>query len=162
MGCEDFVVRLSSKHAPQAVTRLLLASPHVRRDTSAPQLGDEEHLLREDRDHIIEIEVSGPLRARVSVRFAVCQSASVDAVFSDLVADLATRLAADVVIAEDVQPDDPALGWSFAPSEVGDLRRALAQCIPKKRQQWQVDFGTTEARVTCREAIEEFVVGKGP
>lgn len=163
MGCEDFVVRLSSSSTPTAVTSAVLAIPQVQPDTTFPSLPGESHLRWEDRAHIIEIEVAGTgARTTVSLRFAVCHPASIDGVFADLVVHLAAMLKADVLIAEDVEADDPGLGWSFSPSQSSDLRRALVQCIPKKRLLWQAEFGNAEARVSCREAINRFVIGSTP
>jgi hypothetical protein len=78
---------------------------------------------------------AGP-RTTVSLRFAVCHPTSIDDVFTTLVVDLANAPKADIVIAEDVEPDDPGLGWSFSPSRLPDVRKSLLQCIPKKRGTW--------------------------
>lgn len=159
MGCEDFVVSLSSSSTLTAVMRAVLALPEVHPDATCTSLPGESHLRWEDREHIIEIEVAAAARTTMSLRFAVCHPNSIDDVFADLVVHLAAKLKADVLIAEDVQPDDPGLGWAFSPSQPTDLRRALVQCIPKKRLLWRAEFGNAEARVSCREAIDRFVIG---
>lgn len=158
MGCEDFVVRLSSALTPEAAAHALLAIAEIHSDTF-PTVAGLSHYRYDDPDHIIELELLGGPRSTVSLRFSVCQPATIDDVFAALVVDLATKLTADILIAEDVEPDDPSLGWSFSPTQLGSFRKSLAQCIPKKRRQWQVDFGTVVARVSCREAIDRFVIG---
>ena len=160
MGAEDFVVRLSSGSTPPDVTKVLLAIPQVHPDATFPSMRGESHFRYEDPEHIIEIELAeaGP-RTTVSLRFAVCHPTSIDDVFTTLVVDLVNALSADIVIAEDVEPDDPGLGWSFSPSQLTDLRKSLLQCIPKKRSLWQTEFGRAEARVSCKEAIDRFVIG---
>lgn len=160
MGCEDFVVRLSSEFTRETVTEVLLRMPHIHPDTAFPRMPDEAHFSYEDEQHIIEIEVAeGRLRTTISVRFAVCHPPTIDSVFAALVADLAAAVNADTLIAEDVAPDDPTLGWSFSQSQSANLHKALVQCIPKKRHLWQVEFGTVQARASCREAIDRFVIG---
>jgi hypothetical protein len=160
MGCEDFVVRLSSRSTAEDAVQTLLASPGVRFDESTPKLPGESHLCYEDPAHIIEIEVAtAGIHSVVSIRFALCHPSTIDGVFAVFVSDVAGSLDAHVVVAEDVEPDDSELGWSFSPAQLGNLRRSLMQCIPKKRKLWQAEFGLTQARVSCREAIQRFVMG---
>ncbi|WP_437755252.1 hypothetical protein [Sorangium sp. So ce1389] len=160
MGCEDFVVRLSSGSTRQAAVQALLAIRGTRPDAVVPALPAESHFRYEDPDHIIEIEVAErEPGTTLSLRFALCHPSSIDDVFIALVGDVAIALSADIVIAEDVEPDEPGLGWSFPPARVADLRKALGQCIPKKRKLWREEFGFALARASCRDAIERFVIG---
>ncbi|MGK3969878.1 hypothetical protein WMF38_32140 [Sorangium sp. So ce118] len=160
MGCEDFVVRLSSDSTRQAAAQVLLAIRGTCPDTVVPVLPAEFNFRYEDSEHIIEIEVAErEPGATLSLRFALCHPSSIDDVFIGLVVDVAIALSADVVIAEDVEPDEPGLGWSFPLARVADLRKALAQCIPKKRKLWREEFGFALARASCRDAIERFVIG---
>jgi|SRR5688572_30582071 len=158
MGCEDFLVRLLPSASQEQVISLLLRDQRISHDASIPGGPGESHFRYEDPDHIIEVEVAGVPRTQVSLRFAVCQSVNIDHVFTDLVVELAKMLTADTMIAEDVQRDDPRLGGSFGPTEERELRDSLLQCIPKKRLLWQADVGTAQARVSCKGAIERFVI----
>ena len=159
MGCEDFIVRLSSGCAPEAVAKVLLAIPQIHSDGTMPSVLGELQFRYEDSEHIIEIEVAGAgPGSTVSLRFAVCHPLTIDEVFAALSANVATALKANIVIAEDVEPDDPGLGWSFSLAQLADFRRCVAQCIPKKRRLWQIEFGTAQARVSCREALDRFVI----
>ncbi|WP_433936321.1 hypothetical protein AB3662_16675 [Sorangium cellulosum] len=160
MGCEDFLVRLSSDSTPQAAAHVLVGIPGICPDALVPALPTEVHFRYEDSEHIIEIEVAGagPCTT-LSLRFALCHPSSIDDVFAALVVDLVVALGADIIIAEDIDPDEPGLGLSFSSAQVADLRKALAQCIPKKRNLWREEFGSTLARASCRDALERFVIG---
>ena len=95
----------------------------------------------------------------LSLRFALCHPSSVDNVFIALLVGVAIPLSADILIAEDVESDEPGLGWSFPLARVADLRKALAQRCRKKRKLWREEFGFALARASCRDAIERFVFG---
>jgi hypothetical protein len=159
MGCEDFVVRLSSDFSPQHVAKVLLANKNIRHDMAFSSLPGETHFCYEDTEHFIELELACAGRTKVSLRFAVCHPTSIDGVVAALVVELASTLRADTLIAEDLEPDDSGLGMSFGPSQLEELRDSIIQCIPKKRHLWQVEFGTNKARLSCREALEVFVIG---
>lgn len=144
---------------PEVAGSALLAVPGVRLDTCAPSLPGECHMRFESSEHIIEIEVAGSSQSTISVRFAVCQTASIDDVFADLVAHLARVLDASVHIAEEVEPSAQDVG-TLSPSAGVEFRRALKTSIEMKRRLWRAEFGNQVARVTCREAVDRFVIGQ--
>jgi hypothetical protein len=85
----------------------------------------------------------------------VCHPPSIDRVFAQFVVDAARNLDAVVTIAEDL----PAgIDRVFPPAQLGHVPSAIMRCIPKKRAIWQQEFGVTQARVSCDEAIEKFVI----
>jgi len=160
MGCEDFMVRLSSESGFEAAVEVLRAFSEIQSDSMVSSLPDESHFRYSDPGHIIEIEVAhAGSRTSVTVHFAACHPSTIDSVFAKLVVDLVTKLNAEGVIAEDVEPDDAGLSGPFSTARLEDLRAALMECIPKKRRLWQIDFGSASARVSCKEAIDRFVIG---
>lgn len=155
MGIEDFSVKLSagtrrSHDIAAAIEQdLRLPSKH----DVAP---DGALLLRyEGENHIVEMAV---FDGQIGIRVALCQPPSVDVTFADLVIRVARRLGASVAILEDEEADDPTLGWDFSADELDSVREAILQRIPKKRLLWQTAFGDEPAKLTCKEALEQYIL----
>ena len=135
MGAEDFRVYLTTPRPVDDAVSLISSLPFVKRARVALALPGEHHFTREDPAHILEIEAAPTQTGTtVSVRFALCHPPSVDRVFGQFVTELAAQLGADVTIAEDVEADDPGLGWSFRQPELASAMDAVLQRIPKKRR----------------------------
>src|SRR6478735_204361 len=79
---------------------------------------------------------------------------------SELVLRVAAEVTGTVIIAEDIDPADSLISTAFEPPNWNGLAIAILQCIGKKRLLWQADFGPGTARLSCREAIEHFVIAK--
>jgi hypothetical protein len=160
MGAEDFRVRAKSSFSRLNVDGIL-ARLGFRVDTSHRAAENEEFWRHEGAEYIIECETAaGPSGASIALRFAICQGPTVDGIFSDLVLRVVSEVEGTVIIAEDIDPEDSLLGRAFGPPDWDGLAGAIQQCIVKKRLLWQADFGTSTARLSCREAIERFVIAK--
>ncbi len=158
MGIEDFAVRLSAgtRRSREIADRIEHDLRLERKHDIAP---DGSLLLQyEDERHIVEMAVSEGEEARISMRMALCQPSTVDPTFADLVIRVATLFGASVSILEDVEADDRSLGWEFSANELDDLREAILQRIPKKRLMWQAAFGERPAKLTCRQAIDQYII----
>jgi hypothetical protein len=109
MGLEDFLVKIESSQSAEKVRRALLAQTGMHPDPTMLSMKGFDCLRWEDPQHILEVEVmAGQIGSVTSIRFALCQSSTIDKVFIDIVERVAHELAARVTIAEDVEPDDPS------------------------------------------------------
>jgi hypothetical protein len=161
MGAEDFLVRIKSKVTRSHVEGVL-AQLGFKPDETQQALGNERFWRQEGAEHIIEAETSGTAVAvSTTLRFAVCQPLSVDGIFADLVSRVASETGGEVVIAGDIDPDDSSVGYSFGPPAWNRLGLSIQRCAAKKRSAWQTDFGTSSAKLSCRDAIEHFIVAGG-
>ncbi len=159
MGVEDFLVRVESDCAKSEAIQRLLVDPAVHRHTGTFSAPDYEQFRFEDPRHIIEIEVSPRASGSVvSMRFALCQPSSVDHVFANFVDHLARGIRGKVSIAEDVGPADQVQHLAFDAPDYSRFEAIVLDCIRVKRQQWVMEFGSAEARLSCKEALERFVM----
>lgn len=156
MGAEDFQVGLMSdaldiEHATAYLETFDDISV-IRKKT--------EELFFEYRKggHVIEVELSRPklrIATRISCRFSLCHPDSVDEVFADFVVDLAQGLSLPIEILEDVPAGEP---YRFLPADLNGFRDALKKSIATKRDYWIKDFGDVKASLTCREAVQRFIL----
>lgn len=139
MGCEDFQVMLKSRAAENfsEVKNFLAAYPNI------TALGNSNYEYR-DGKHVVEFEIRLSESIELSIRFALCNPASIDEVFVALVKDVSDQFNLDIQVMDVVQGDE---GFQ----QVGD-------CISFKRGLWRKDFGVDVAPLGCDEAVERYVL----
>jgi hypothetical protein len=163
MGIEDFVVRLEINDDRSVAVEKLLRASGIVHDMIAPKVTGCEYLRYEDSEHIVELDVgaSDNSTSALTIRFALCQPPTVDSIFIGLVERCALSFSANVVIADDIDPSDPPAGLSFHSPELDGLSEALSKRIMKRREVWQAEFGRVVARLSCREAVERYIIARG-
>ncbi len=157
MGWEAFLVSISSDLTHEVVADCLLAIPGVRPQSGSDALPGYRQYVYEDPSHIIELETSSEAAqagTRISIRFALCQPASIDGIFAEFVADIAQKSKGAVMIAADAHGE---LAVDFQHTGMDAFAKSAAFYLGQDRAIWRRDFPDVIPRVTCGEAIEILV-----
>lgn len=139
MGCEDFQVMLKSRIVKKVseVRQFLAKHPNI------AMLGDLTYEYS-DGEHVVEFELRASEKLELSIRFALCNPASVDSVFIALVEEISDRFDLNVQVMDVVRGDEGV--------------QQIGGCISFKRELWQKDFGLETAALGCDEALERYVL----
>ena len=143
MGIESYRTMILTKAPDSDVVQVLVAEMGFTLEEDQADVHDT-FLRFEDDEHIIECAVSDGRPCRISLRFALCQPSSIDAVFLGLLVALTNRLLR-------YDPDGTSVELCEARNEIQEAREA-----------WRALFGVATARLTPSEALRRFVIGDGP
>ena len=136
MGCEDFQVLLrSKKFCFDQVSYFFSEHPKI-------ILKEEPYYEYRDDKHVVELEVRSGKGVEVSLRFALCNPATVDDVFLDLINELSDKFSFDLKV---MDSND---------QRVSQIKNG----IDYKRNLWIKDFGDEIAALGCDEAINRFIL----
>jgi hypothetical protein len=155
MGFESFRVELRGGRANYRETdETVRGLPHVRLDPDAVLTPESTCYLRDDGQHVIEVELlEGPVR--LSCRFTLCHPSSVDSTFLDFVRDLMVRLGMEAKICDDVQPEHSG---SFSSREFTEFSAMTGRCIAARRAEWVAAFGTAPLAATTPKVYQKIIL----
>jgi hypothetical protein len=155
MGFESFRVELRGGRAKYLeADEGIRALPHVRLDPDAVLTPGSICYLRDDGQHIIEVELSGA-PVRLSCRFTLCHPASVDRPFLDFVGDLMGRLGMEAKICDDVRPEHSG---SFSLGEFAKFSAITTRYIGARREEWVAAFGAETLAATTNEVHQRIIL----
>jgi len=160
MGVEDFRIDIRTSADVATAVAAVLAMAGVHGDMEAAPVPHYRYARFEDTNHIVELEIGGDAEASISVRFALCQPSTIDPVFVELVGRVARAANGSVIIAEDVLFDDVDTEKPFEPPRWEGLGDVIARCIRVRRAQWEGEFGTETARLSCKGALERYILSR--
>lgn len=156
MGVEDFVVAVDSTLSEvKAMEKLLCIAGAIQVESDNP---DTKCLQVRGAEYIFEIEV-WPIdgHSRVEFSLTVCHPLPALKKFISLLNQNAVLLdSKSVSIMEDL-PEGVA--GDFHNCNLYGLPEAITSAFALKRNLWRADFGTEEAAVTARDALNRFVIG---
>jgi hypothetical protein len=155
MGFESFRVELRGGRANYLeVNETVRGLPHVRLDPDAALTPGSTCYLRDDGQHVIEIELpEGPVR--LSCRFTLCHPSSVDSIFLDFVRDLMVHLGMEAKICDAVRPEHAG---SFTSLEFTEFSVIAARYIAVRRAEWRAAFGTAPLAATTNEVYQRIIL----
>lgn len=155
MGFEAYRVELRGggaryKEADAAIRNL----SHIKPDPHAIPLQGSTFYIREDGQHVIELELmDSPVR--ISCRFTLCHPSSVDSAFLDLVRELMLRLGMEAKICEDVRPEQTHF---FPLAEFAEFSEITLRSIAARRAEWIGAFGNQPLAATTNEVFERVIL----
>jgi hypothetical protein len=155
MGFESFRVELRGGRANHLeVDETVRGLPHVRLDPDAALMPGSTYYLRDDGQHVIEVELSDR-PVRLSCRFTLCHPSSVDSPFLDFVRDLMVHLGMEVKICDDVRPEHSGF---FSSREFSEFSAITARYIAGRRAEWGAAFGTASLAATTNEVYQSVIL----
>jgi hypothetical protein len=155
MGFESFRVELRRGRTTYSqADETIQKQPYVRRDEqSLPTRGSTYYLIDDGR-HVIEVELKDE-PVRISCRFTLCHSPSVDAVFLALLRELMLRLGVEAWICDDVPPED---AHPFSLTEFAEFSTVALRSIAARRMEWIAAFGAEQMSATMNEVYKQIVL----
>ena len=94
----------------------------------------------------------------LSVRVALCHPITVDDAFSGLIVELMGELGATVVVPDDTEEPSPDV---YVASQAEVCRAAIVRAIGNARKTWTAVAGFETAKLSCRDALNRFIVERG-
>lgn len=155
MGFESFRVELQNGRANyREVNETLRGLPHVRLDPDAVLTPQSTCYLRDDGQHVFEIELlDNPVR--LSCRFTLCHPVSVDSSFLAFVHELMVRFGMSAKICDNVRPEHAGY---YSLDEFATFSALAAHYIAIRRAEWAADFGTAPLAATTTEVYQQIIL----
>ena len=155
MGFQSFRIELRGGRAGyREVDETLRGLPHVRLEPDAVLMPGSTCYLRDDGQHVIEVELLDK-PVRLSCRFTLCHPSSVDSIFLDFVRDLMVRLDMEAKICDDVLPEHSG---SFAFREFPEFSAITVRYIAARRAEWITALGTETLGATTSEVCQRIIL----
>jgi hypothetical protein len=160
MGMESYLLRLRTRQSnigqiAAFVQQSLGAVPDPDQSALSPAY---THYVYHDGSHVIEYELfQDGDSVEISLRFALCNSPSIDRVFTSQSTALMTAFGMAATICEEVPEGEPSC---YAPD---DLDRFSSNCmwsINRSREYWSQMFGSERLPLSVADAVRKFIYGE--
>jgi hypothetical protein len=151
MGIEAFSLRIVG--IDHAAALVFMKQRLGFRDSRVQPRSQLEWLVDyEDNSHLIESEIrSSKDQDQISLRFALCQPSTIDALLIGITTHIVAQLGGKVHISG--SSHSGPFEWFSAPTVL-----ECSSVMLQERGVWQAMYGTSTVKLSCAEALEHFVM----